>query len=116
MMFEKICRNRSCGRFPDSSGGGRCLPNRKDNLSGGDAFVKGVRPFRAVATVRGGEPGEGGERRTAARAEREKEKNLQKAAVAVRQRFGKNALLKGSSLEEGATARERNRQIGGHKA
>ena len=52
----------------------------------------------------------------AARAEREKEKNLQKAAVAVRQRFGKNALLKGSSLEEGATARERNRQIGGHKA
>lgn len=51
----------------------------------------------------------------AARAEREKEKNLQKAAVAVRQRFGKNALLKGSSLEEGATARERNRQIGGTK-
>lgn len=54
--------------------------------------------------------------REAERAQREKEKSLQKAAVAVRRRFGKNALLKGSSLEEGATARERNNQIGGHKA
>ena len=31
-------------------------------------------------------------------------------------RFGKNAILKGLNLEDGATARERNNQIGGHKA
>ena len=31
-------------------------------------------------------------------------------------KFGKNAILKGMNLEEGATARERNQQIGGHKA
>ena len=46
----------------------------------------------------------------------EKEKQLQQAVVALRQKFGKNAVLKGMNLEEGATARERNRQIGGHKA
>lgn len=34
----------------------------------------------------------------------------------MKQKFGKNAVLKGMSLEEGATARERNRQIGGHRA
>lgn len=34
----------------------------------------------------------------------------------IRKRFGKNAVLKGMNLEEGATARERNTQIGGHKA
>jgi DNA polymerase V len=41
---------------------------------------------------------------------------LQQAVVALRQKFGKNAVLKGINLEEGATAQERNRQIGGHKA
>ena len=46
----------------------------------------------------------------------EKEKQLQQAVVALRQKFGKNAVLKGINLEEGATAQERNRQIGGHKA
>ena len=38
------------------------------------------------------------------------------ATLAIRKRFGKNALLKGMNFEEGATARERNKQIGGHKA
>ena len=46
----------------------------------------------------------------------EKEKNLQKAMIQMKQKYGKNAVLKGMSLEEGATARERNRQIGGHRA
>ncbi len=41
---------------------------------------------------------------------------LQEAMLSVRQKYGKNAVLKGMSLEEGATAMERNRQIGGHKA
>ena len=48
--------------------------------------------------------------------ELEKEKHLQQAVLNIKKRFGKNALLKGISLEEGATAMERNRQIGGHKA
>lgn len=45
-----------------------------------------------------------------------KEKQLQKAMLSVKKKFGKNAILKGMNLEDGATARERNRQIGGHKA
>ena len=46
----------------------------------------------------------------------EREKRLQEAVLEMKQKFGKNAVLKGMSLEEGATARERNRQIGGHRA
>ena len=46
----------------------------------------------------------------------EREKRMQKAVLDIRKRFGKNAILRGMNLEEGATARERNGQIGGHKA
>lgn len=46
----------------------------------------------------------------------EREHDLQKAVVAVRDKFGKNALLKASSLKDKATARERNEQVGGHHA
>lgn len=49
-------------------------------------------------------------------AEREKERARQKTAVAIRRKFGKNALLHGTSLQEAARARERNNQIGGHHA
>ena len=45
----------------------------------------------------------------------EREKRLQEAVLEMKQKFGKNAVLKGMSLEEGATARERNRQIGRHR-
>lgn len=45
-----------------------------------------------------------------------KEKKMQKALINIKQRYGKNAILKGANLQEGATARERNEQIGGHKA
>lgn len=45
-----------------------------------------------------------------------KERRLQEAMLSVKKKYGKNALLKGMNLREGATARERNRQIGGHKA
>ena len=48
--------------------------------------------------------------------EREREKRRQKAVLEIQERFGKNAILKGMNLEEGATTRERNAQIGGHKA
>lgn len=46
----------------------------------------------------------------------EKEDSLQKARLEIINRYGKNAILKGMNLEEGATTRDRNVQIGGHKA
>ena len=49
-------------------------------------------------------------------AELEKEKQLQQAMLGIQSRFGKNAVVKAMNLEEGATAMQRNRQIGGHKA
>lgn len=49
-------------------------------------------------------------------ARRQREKRRQQAVLEIRKKYGKNAILKGMNLEEGATARERNRQIGGHKA
>ena len=46
----------------------------------------------------------------------EKERRMQKAMLLIKGKFGKNALLKAKNFEEGATARERNQQVGGHKA
>lgn len=46
----------------------------------------------------------------------EREKNLQEAMLEIKQKYGKNAVLKGTNYMDGATMRERNRQIGGHKA
>ena len=45
-----------------------------------------------------------------------KEKSIQKAMLSIKKKYGKNAILKGMNLEEGATARDRNRQIGGHRS
>ena len=45
-----------------------------------------------------------------------KERKLQETTLQIKKRFGKNALLKGLNFQDGATARERNEQIGGHKA
>ena len=41
---------------------------------------------------------------------------MQQALLNIRGKFGKNAILRGMNLEDGATAVERNSQIGGHKA
>ena len=46
----------------------------------------------------------------------EREKRVQEAVLSIKKRYGKNAVLKGMNLQEGATAQERNAQIGGHKA
>ena len=48
--------------------------------------------------------------------ELEKEKKRQQALLGIKQKYGKNAILKGKNLEKGATARDRNGRIGGHKA
>ena len=49
-------------------------------------------------------------------ADLERNHTLQKTMLTIKHRFGKNAIIKGTSLQEAATARERNRQIGGHKS
>lgn len=45
-----------------------------------------------------------------------REKKVQQAMLSIKKKYGKNAILKGMNLEEGATAKDRNEQIGGHKA
>ena len=55
-------------------------------------------------------------RRAEEAAAQEREKRRQQAVLAIKKKYGKNAILKGMDLEEGATARDRNGQIGGHKA
>ena len=50
------------------------------------------------------------------RAKIEREKRIQKTMLNIKERYGKNAILKGMNYEEGATAKSRNEQIGGHRA
>ena len=49
-------------------------------------------------------------------AELQKERKIQETLIGIKNKFGKNAILKGLNLQEGATAKDRNEQIGGHKA
>ena len=49
-------------------------------------------------------------------AELAKERKIQEAILKIKKQFGKNALLTGLNFADGATAKERNAQIGGHKA
>ena len=46
----------------------------------------------------------------------QKEQRMQEVLLNIKQKYGKNAILRGLNFEEGATAIERNKQIGGHKA
>lgn len=48
--------------------------------------------------------------------ELDRERRMQQAMLSIKKKFGKNAILKGMDLQEGATAQDRNAQIGGHKA
>ena len=48
-------------------------------------------------------------------AARQKERKIQEVQLAIKKRFGKNAILRGLNFEEGATAKQRNEQIGGHR-
>ncbi len=54
--------------------------------------------------------------RDALKAENERERKFQEAIIGIRNKYGKNALLRGLDFSDGATARDRNAQIGGHKA
>ena len=55
-------------------------------------------------------------KRKAETAELERERKMQLTMLTIKKRYGKNAILKGMNFEEGATAKDRNSQIGGHKA
>lgn len=57
-----------------------------------------------------------GEKQKTEQAELERERKIQEVTLALKKKYGKNAVLKAMNLEEGATAKERNAQIGGHKA
>ena len=48
--------------------------------------------------------------------DKKREKNLQQAIIGIKSKYGKNSVLKGMDLEDGATTIERNGQIGGHKS
>ena len=54
--------------------------------------------------------------REAEKKDEEKERNIQRALLDLQGRYGKNVVLKGMNLMEGATTKERNGQVGGHKA
>lgn len=56
------------------------------------------------------------ERQAAEQSELEKERRVQDAVIEIRKKYGKNAVLTGTNYEEGATTKDRNKQIGGHKA
>ncbi len=56
------------------------------------------------------------EQRAKEEEELQREKRIQLALIDIKKKYGKNAILKGMNLQEGATAKDRNRQIGGHKA
>jgi DNA polymerase V len=47
---------------------------------------------------------------------RKKERKIQSAVLDIKKKYGKNSIIKGMNLEDGATAKDRNEQIGGHKA
>ena len=48
--------------------------------------------------------------------ESDRERKIQEAAIKIKKRYGKNAILRGTDLQENATMKDRNEQIGGHKA
>ena len=54
--------------------------------------------------------------RQAREARQQREQRAQQAVLDIRKKFGGNAILKGMDLKEGATTRDRNEQVGGHKA
>lgn len=56
------------------------------------------------------------EQRRQERAELERERRMQDTVLQIKKKFGKNAILRGTNLEDGSTAINRNKQIGGHKA
>ncbi len=72
--------------------------------------------YEQLSLFDGPESAAGDEKKAAEAAALEREKRIQKTMIDIKKKHGKNAILKGMNLEEGATGRERNRKIGGHQA
>jgi len=90
----------------------RNLLIRRFNITANHVFRKGQEPRKCSEQLDlfDGVDGPIDEEKFLQEAER------QRAVLKIQTRYGKNALLKGSDLQEGATARQRNAQIGGHRA
>ena len=55
------------------------------------------------------------EENTNVKEDEQREEKLQKAMLEIKMKYGKNAILKGMNLSEGATSIDRNKQVGGHQ-
>lgn len=78
----------------------RYAPIRRVNLSFNNVVTEGIEQYDLFTSPE----------------ELEREHNLQMAMLEIKNKYGKNAILRGMNLEEGAKAMERNQQIGGHKS
>lgn len=75
-----------------------------------------VKQYEQVSMFDVIDPAEEERKKSEEREELERERRLQQTIIDIKQKYGKNAILKGMNYEEGATGKDRNRQIGGHKA
>lgn len=125
-MFTGEHGTRAVGRRYDHAGGQRRLSERTNSFRRlmplfDGLFAETVDPSRAIRRVQIGfgdlvpEELSSYTLFTDVEAE-EEERRLQRAVLAVKEKYGKNSLLKGTSYKQGATGRERNEQVGGHHA
>ena len=90
---------------------------RRFNISAGNVIPEGDAPIHQVEQMSLFADYEVQEKQHQKQEEeQEKERKAREAVIALRKKFGKNAVLKGTNLQEGATTTARNQQIGGHKA
>lgn len=116
------CSSRS--RWESHTGGGRKIPEKTNSFKKLMAHIEELYgettdPTRSIKRLNVGFGGLMGEEFAtldlfADEVADDKERRMQKAVLAVKGKFGKNALLKAASLTDKATARERNEQVGGH--
>jgi len=88
------------------------LPENNDDINDSD-------PLHSAADMQLSlfeDPDQQQRKKTEQKERLQKERRMQEALINIKHRFGKNAILKGMNFEDGATAKERNSQIGGHKA
>ena len=125
-LFTGEHGTRAVGRRYDHAGGQRRLSERTNSFRRlmplfDGLFAETVDPSRAIRRVQIGfgdlvpEELSSYTLFTDVEAE-EEERRLQRAVLAVKEKYGKNSLLKGTSYKQGATGRERNEQVGGHHA
>ena len=88
--------------------GGKKIESKNDDSVQLDLFSQILKEGEEGSEINGG--------RTMSEEELEEESRIQETLLAIKKKFGKNAVVKAMNLEEDATAMDRNKQIGGHKA